>query len=335
MVSKLQFNRAPESLQQFEWRPARTEDAPDLHALLLARDEADGIDNAGTLDSMQRELEDTWLWDRETDTLLAWTEAGELAAFGLTFVDPAPMKKRRAYLWAEVHPAHRGHDLRAFLLGWLEGRARQILGTLRDDLPGVIRVGCDERLTHCLDLYQELQFQPVRSFYNMRRPLDQPIPTPVLPAGLQLTRYRTEIDRSLMDAFNEAFLDHWNFEPVPEEEWGIWITGGDFRPDLTFLVLDGEEIASFSINGVSPEKNRRIGIEEGWIHQLGTRRPWRRRGLATALLCASMRAFQEDGLDYATLGVDTENLTGALGLYENLGFTPVKRFISLEKPLDA
>jgi len=31
-------------------------------------------------------------------------------------------------------------------------------------------------------------------------------------------------------------------------------------------------------------------------------------------------AFKNSGLDYATLGVDTENTTGALGLYERLGF---------------
>jgi len=63
------------------------------------------------------------------------------------------------------------------------------------------------------------------------------------------------------------------------------------------------------------------------------RRPWRKRGVASALLCASLHAFKTEGLSFATLGVDTENLTGALRLYERVGFKPVKRFIQYDKPI--
>ena len=35
----------------------------------------------------------------------------------------------------------------------------------------------------------------------------------------------------------------------------------------------------------------------------------------------------------AALGVDTENLSGALRVYERLGFSAVKRFSSYWKPL--
>jgi len=66
---------------------------------------------------------------------------------------------------------------------------------------------------------------------------------------------------------------------------------------------------------------------------LGTRRPWRKRGIAATLMCESMRAFKAAGLDYAGLGVDTENPTGALGLYERLGFTVIKRSITFAKPV--
>ena len=47
---------------------------------------------------------------------------------------------------------------------------------------------------------------------------------------------------------------------------------------------------------------------------------WRRRGIARALLAASMRSYAEAGLDAAGLGVDTENPTGAYGLYAEMGF---------------
>jgi mycothiol synthase len=133
-------------------------------------------------------------------------------------------------------------------------------------------------------------------------------------------------------AFNEAFRDHWSFEPITVEDWQQFIVGRtSFRPDLTYVVMDGDEVAGFSINGISPEENTRRGRREGWVEELAVRRPWRKRGVATALLCASMHAFKAEGLQHAMLGVDTQNLSGALRVYEGVGFKPIKRYIQYEK----
>lgn len=75
------------------------------------------------------------------------------------------------------------------------------------------------------------------------------------------------------------------------------------------------------------------GIQEAWIGELGVRQPWRRRGLATAMLNHSMRAFKTEGLDFATLGVDTENPTNALGVYQQVGFSTVRRSVSFAKSI--
>ena len=50
------------------------------------------------------------------------------------------------------------------------------------------------------------------------------------------------------------------------------------------------------------------------------RRGWRGRGLAPALLTAAMASFRADGMQYAELDVDTENPSGAHGLYASLGY---------------
>jgi ribosomal protein S18 acetylase RimI-like enzyme len=55
--------------------------------------------------------------------------------------------------------------------------------------------------------------------------------------------------------------------------------------------------------------------------------------VATALLGASMHAFKAEGLQHTMLGVDTENLSGALRVYEHVGFKPIKRFTHFEKRL--
>jgi mycothiol synthase len=51
-----------------------------------------------------------------------------------------------------------------------------------------------------------------------------------------------------------------------------------------------------------------------------TRRPWRGRGVASALIGRNLRLLAERGMTEAALGVDAENPTGALALYERVGF---------------
>jgi ribosomal protein S18 acetylase RimI-like enzyme len=45
-----------------------------------------------------------------------------------------------------------------------------------------------------------------------------------------------------------------------------------------------------------------------------------------------MEAFAAAGLEAATLGVDAENPTGALGIYERVGFRPIRRSVRLQRP---
>jgi len=45
-----------------------------------------------------------------------------------------------------------------------------------------------------------------------------------------------------------------------------------------------------------------------------------------------LQIFKERGLTQAALGVDTENLTGALRVYESVGFRPAKRYSIYRKP---
>jgi mycothiol synthase len=320
---------------QFTWRAASPADAERLHVMLLERDRCDDVSLAGTLESMRREFEDTWLNNIELDTLVALTAENEAAAFALIFANPEPVEKRQVYLWVEVHPAFRLPGLRRALTAWAVDRAEKVLDAIGGSLPRAIQASTQDKLMDRVEVYESLGFQRVRYFYHMHRDLSLPVQKPVIPSGLELITFRPEFNRPLMRAFNESFMDHWNFHPVTEEDWEKWFMGGeDFRPDLTYLVMDGDQIAAFSINGVSSERNAQRGLNEGWVHQLGTRRSWRKRGLATALLNASMLAFQREALAVAALGVDTANPTGALHVYENVGFVLVKQFIQYEIQLD-
>ena len=316
---------------EYDWRPPRREDVPALYEMLLAADKADDTQTAGTLHDLQTQFDDPWS-DPETDSIAALTRDGEMAALARTIMNPAPEEECRVYLLDQVHPEHRGSGLEEFVLSWAEARGRQRLAALPSTLPRLLRSFNQDTLRGRIERLERCDYRPVRYFYRMRRDVRQPIPDRRPPDGLALLTFGPELSRPVLDALNEAFRDHWGYEPVSDEDWQMFfLQRSSFRPDLTFVAMDGDEVAGLSFNTISPEENARHGIEEGWVAELAVRRPWRRRGVASALLCETMRAFKAEGLDYATLGVDTENPSGALGLYEGLGFVSVKRFIALEK----
>jgi len=77
------------------------------------------------------------------------------------------------------------------------------------------------------------------------------------------------------------------------------------------------------------------GRREGWLARLGVRRDQRGQGIATAAITRALSGAQEAGFATAGLDVDTESPTGALRLYERLGFVPVKRVALRSKTIRA
>ncbi|MBI3745057.1 MAG: GNAT family N-acetyltransferase, partial [Chloroflexi bacterium] len=97
----------------------------------------------------------------------------------------------------------------------------------------------------------------------------------------------------------------------------------------------GDEVAGSVLNFVFSEENAALGLRRGWLEHVSIRRPWRRRGLASALMVRSLRRLRDLGLDEGALDTDAENLTGAVRLYEALGFRRVRTSARYHKPIDA
>lgn len=319
------------ALSDFDFRALRYGDVPALYEMLLTIEHADERDLVSTLEDLQREFDDPWS-NAEVDSLAAFTLDGQLVGYARTFQNPDPEKEVRCWLMVEVHQAYRASGLEEALSDWAEERGRQRLLLTSGEAARVLRCGIQDTQTERQAQWERRGFNAVRHFYRMQRDLSEPIPAVQLPSDLALCVYTHDMNDAVHAAFNEAFRDHWSFDPITAEDWQMFVMGRtSFRPDLSYVVMDGAEVVGFSINGISPEENARHGRSEGWIEELAVRRPWRKRGVATALLCASMHAFKAEGLQHAMLGVDSQNLSGALRVYERVGFNPVKRFIQLQK----
>ena len=163
-------------------------------------------------------------------------------------------------------------------------------------------------------------YRHVRSSYTMEAALDAPPPSAVLPEELSLRSYRNEDFEAVRAALNEAFADDWHHHDVSAANFReFYVKQRHFDPSLWLLAWDGDELAGFVL--ASPE---RVGDPElGWIGTLGVRPGWRRRGLGEALLRGAFSELFARGRRRVGLGVDTENATGALRLYERVGMRPI------------
>ena len=328
-----------ESLVGYTFRPAHQGDVRATYQLLLDCEAADQRGYVDSLEDRQRDFDNPF-FNIEKDTLLAITDEGQVTGMAWIIAPPAGETEFIAFLWGEVHPQHRGRGLGDYLLSWMEARGRQILAGRPTDLPHFLRTSCLDYNTDRVALFEQHGFEHVRSAYRMRRDLALPIPEGLLPPGVRLRLWSPELDVETLETCNDAFRDHWGYIPFNEEAWRLFMSGHqDFRPELSPLAMANdpatglEQVIGFSINRVHAEENQHNGIQEGWIAELGVRRPWRQQGIATSLLCESMRLFKEAGLEYAGLGVDTENTTGALRIYERLGFQAVRRFVTYSRPV--
>lgn len=184
-------------------------------------------------------------------------------------------------------------------------------------------------------LLQSEGYAPVRHFCLMVRPNLDEIPDLPLPTGLEVKPIEPQHYRSVYLALNEAFRDHWGHsEQTSEDDYQRFINDPQLQPKLWQVAFAGDEVAGMVLNFIDTEENKAYQRLRGYPDPICVRRPWRKQGLASALIARSLRLLKERGMTEAALGVDSENPNGAFNIYQNLGFHPVQRSASYRKPIE-
>jgi ribosomal protein S18 acetylase RimI-like enzyme len=183
-------------------------------------------------------------------------------------------------------------------------------------------------------LLESLGYEPVRYYYAMVRPSVDDLPDAPLPPGVEIREVLPEHLPAIWAADQEAFRDHWGFTPATDGDYERFVSDPVMSDTSLWRVAwDGDEVAGQVRGYIQAEENERLGRLRGYTEHISVRRPWRRRGLARALIAASFPLLRARGMTEAALGVDTENTSGALRVYENCGFRPVSRSADYRKPL--
>jgi mycothiol synthase len=238
-------------------------------------------------------------------------------------------------LW--VRPDRRRQGLGTTLLEWAEGHARELslsgqAGRL--DWPHVIGGWGDTVVPGHAQLAARHGYAPYRYGYEMHRQVAEPVGEFPLPDGLEVRPVEPAHHRAIWDADIEAFLDHPEPATRTEEDFQGWFTEPDLDTSLYQVAWDGDQVAGSVLTSIHPQENERLGVRRAWLDHISIRRPWRKRGLAASLIASTLRLLAERGIEDAALGVDAENPSGALRLYEKLGFRKHREGVGYRKALE-
>jgi len=310
---------------------AGDQDIPGLVHLWNAAYRADDVELVWTEESMRVVLAHPTNHDPARDMIVA--ESGDrIVGIGTAhwFIRSG---EYQAEIDGAVHPEFRHRGIGCAILRWSERHAREVATENGADPRWLSTWKNDSQLGDIAMLQQE-GYSAVRYFFEMERDLAVPIPAARLPKGLVITPVRDQDERRVFDAENEAFRDHWGHREFVDADFERQVAAPEHDTSLWQVAWDGDQVVGAVTVWIYPEENQTVGVNRAWLERVSVRRRWRRRGVARALIAAAMRATRERGLSTAALGVDTQNPTGALGLYEGLGFTVHKRGSAWQKAFE-
>lgn len=312
-------------------------DVPAMLRISTAANEADGVDERTSEAGLVH-----WLthpsqgFDPAEDVVVAEVD-GEVVGYGWTFWVDSTDGGRDYLTRGYVDPAWRRRGVGTAILERNEARLRALSASHDTERPRRLGTFADARRPGAVALVTSHRYEPVRFFFNMLRPTLDGIEVPPLPDGLEVRPIAPDraAYRRLFDADAEAFLDHWGGFDASDETFQEWLDEPEFDPTLFVIAWDGDEIAGAVINIIDENENELLQRKRGLLASVFVRRPWRRRGLAAALVARSLVVLRERGMTSAWLGVDADNPTGALGVYERAGFTVHSRGSAYRKPMEA
>jgi mycothiol synthase len=296
----------------------RPDDFPILNAISNGVRRDAGVVEMGTPEQMANYYANLTGTDIERDILVVEIE-GRVVAYGrVEWFDTTAGE--RGYLSFCIVPREvRGRGIGTAMLDWQEARLREIAAAQgperrRRFLAMTVR-GAD---TDHRALAEARGYQRVRVGHEMVRPNLVGIADAPLPDGIEIRPATREQSRAIWEALVEAFRDHWGEHD--ESETGYRQFADDPRADPSLWVVgwEGDQIVGAVLNSLQDPDA--AGARLGYLDSVAVRRPWRRRGIARAMVAESLRRLRDRGATSAGLGVDAENDNRALELYESAGF---------------
>ena len=165
-------------------------------------------------------------------------------------------------------------------------------------------------------LVERHRFAFDRETILMWRPLGETLEDPRLPPRVALRKFEFADAAAVHRLLDEAYLG-WDgrYLPMAHADWVAWMTGdSEFDASVWWLAERAGALVGCALHWSS-----------GWLKDLAVAPSERGRGLGAALVQQGLAEFSRRRIARVGLKVDGSNPTGALRLYERLGFVPASR----------
>jgi ribosomal protein S18 acetylase RimI-like enzyme len=269
------------------------------------------------------------------DILLIFDPGDRLVGYVEVWTNASPPV--HPYIWLRVDPAFENFGIGEFLLVWGEKRAREAMVRCPDGARVTMRCAANARMPYLKEIFLGQGMDLIRHSFRMMVEMEDMPPLPTLPAGIEVRNpeHTGQEIETIFRVDKEAFQDHFGYVEEPFEK-GLARFSHHFLqnenysdPGLWFLAEEGDEMV-----GICLCRKAAYGDPEaGYVSTLAVRRPWRKQGIGFGLLRLAFREYYQRGFRKVYLGVDGENLTGALRLYRKAGMEVYWQYDIYEKEL--
>ncbi|MEA3327726.1 MAG: GNAT family N-acetyltransferase, partial [Chloroflexota bacterium] len=330
--NEIYLNTAPK-IDGLKFRKfAGESDFPKMIAILNAVSKADHEDRADTLEDVRNAYAHLTNSDPNKDMIFVEINGQTIAYSRVQWWQEEDPNDRIYSLFVNLIPEWREKGIEQAMMQWCEKRLIDIAGEHPKDSKRLFQTYSSAFKPTFNEILESLGYKAVRFFIEMSRMLEQ-IPEAELPEDIDVRDVKEQDERKIWDANVEAFRDHWGFSPPTEEDYKSYMESKYWQPELWQVAWDGDEVVSSVMNYIDHDYNKKFGRKRGWTENISTRREWRRRGIARALIVHSMHMHKAKGMTEVALGVDTNNPSGALKLYQNLGYEKDKTEMTYRKEM--
>lgn len=313
-------------------RPISPDLLPQWAGLLAACEAADHTGQHFSAADLAEILADPDI-DPARGSLSVW-HGPDMIADCLLQCRPTTAAAHQMRCYGGVHPAYRGRGIGSQLLPWAESAARSLHKERFGEQPLALEVQCEAASAGAMALFADHGYQEARRFHGMVCDLSGSRPDRPVPHGVRIAGFTGELAADALLVRNEAFRDHWGSIETAPERWQHHIGSVAFRAQYSLVGYDADGapmsiVMCYEYDSATAATGRR----DLYVALVATRRAGRGRGMASALLARALAAARKDGFESASLGVDADSPTGAVGLYERLGFRVASTRVTLSRDL--